>query len=165
MQCIIELSTTCFYYYKKHPNSDNKFDHVLHAFNSSFMTVSLYLRKIQIWRNLNVHCYYLISTKSVIWQIDANCSSLQSLNMPLFGIMPERLKLIYYQIYYFKIGIICPLFLSSHVFSGLECGSNHFGILIWKIVKPRDYNEIKLAIGKIFRKCIPISHYFVKSQK
>ena len=60
------FSTTCFYYYKKHPNSDNKFDHVLHAFNSSFMTVSLYLRKIQIWRNLNVHCYYLISTKSVI---------------------------------------------------------------------------------------------------
>ena len=39
--------TTCFYYYKKHPNSDNKSDHVLLAFNSSFMTDTLYLRKIR----------------------------------------------------------------------------------------------------------------------
>ena len=38
----------------------------------------------------------LASTKSVICQIDANCSPFQSLNMRPFHIRLERLKLIYY---------------------------------------------------------------------
>ena len=44
--------------------------------------------------------------------------------------------------YYFKTGTICLLFLSSCVFTVLELDSNHFGILLWKIVKPRDHNVI-----------------------
>ena len=44
---------------------------------------------------------------------------------------------------YFKTGTICFFFLSSHVFTALEYDSNHFGILLCKIVKPRDHNEIK----------------------
>ena len=57
------------------------------------------------------------------------------------------------------------LFLSLHVFTGLEFDSNHFGFLLWKMVKPRDHNEIKPTIGKIFRKYKPIRHYFVMSRK
>ena len=45
--------------------------------------------------------------------------------------------------YYFKTATIC-LFLSSHVFTASEFDSNYFGILLWKIVKPRDHNEITL---------------------
>ena len=51
--------------------------------------------------------------------------------------------------YYFKTGTICFTFLSSHVFTPLEFDSNHFGILLWKIVKPLDHNKIKPQIGKI----------------
>ena len=39
--------------------------------------------------------------------------------------------------------------------------SDQFGILLWKIIKPRDHNETKLSIGKILRKYKPIRHYFV----
>ena len=65
--------------------------------------------------------------------------------------------------YYFKIGTICLLFLFSHAFTALEFDSNRFGILLSKIVKPRDHNhdEIEPPIGKILRKNIPIRHYFV----
>ena len=67
--------------------------------------------------------------------------------------------------YYFKIGGICLLFLSSHVFAALEFDSNHFGILLWEKVKPCDHNEIKRPIANIFRKYKPIRCYFVMSQK
>ena len=50
--------------------------------------------------------------------------------------------------YYFKTNTICLLFLSSDVFTTLELDSNHFDILLWKIVKPCDHNEIKPPIGK-----------------
>ena len=69
--------------------------HPLLAFNSTFMTGSVYLGTIQICRNLNEHHCYLILTTSVIWQIDTNCSPPQSLNMFPFHIRLERLKLIY----------------------------------------------------------------------
>ena len=62
--------------------------------------------------------------------------------------------------YYFKTGTISLLFLSSRVFTALEFDSNHFDILLWKIVKPRDHNEIKQPIGKILRKYKPISIIF-----
>ena len=64
---------------------------------STFMTDSdsLYLGKIQIWQNLNQH-YYFTSTKSVICQIDANCSPFHSLNMlPFHSRLEHLIKLIY----------------------------------------------------------------------
>ena len=67
--------------------------------------------------------------------------------------------------YYFKTGTICLVFLSSHIFTAVDFDGNHFGILLWKTVMPRDHNEIKLPIGKIFRKYKPIRHYFVMSRK
>ena len=48
--------------------------HLLLVSNSTFMTDAMYLRTIQISLHLKEQCYYLISTASVIWQIDANCS-------------------------------------------------------------------------------------------
>ena len=65
--------------------------------------------------------------------------------------------------YYFKTGNIRLLFLSSHVFTTLEFDSSHFGVRLSKIVEPRDHNEIKPPIGKIFRKYKPVRHYFVMS--
>ena len=83
------------------------------------MADSQYLGTIQIWRNLNEHCYYLTLTKYVICQIDPNCSRFQSLNMLPFHMRLERLKLTYYclisnlSVYYFKA---FPLFLYIHMY-------------------------------------------------
>ena len=135
------------------------------------MTDSEYLGTVQIWWNLNEHYYCLTSTKSVIFQIDAHCSLFQSLNMLPFQIRLERLKLNYYILisnfsrYFFKTGTLWLLFLSSLPFAGLQFDNNYFDILLWKIVKPRDHNETKPPIGKIFRKYKPIRHYFVMSRK
>ena len=84
----------------------------------------------------------------MIWQIDANCSPFQSLKLFLFHLRLERLKLIYYGListfskYSFKIGTICLLFLSPHVFTPLEHDNNYLDIVLWKIVKPGDYYKI-----------------------
>ena len=113
----------------------------------------------------------LTSTRSVICQIEVNCSPLQSLNMLPFYIRPERLKMTYYSViqkfcrYYFDTDTPCLLFLSWHVFATWEFDSNYFGILLWKIVKPREYNETKPPIAKIFRNYKPVRHYFVMSRK
>ena len=145
--------------------------HLFLASNSTFMTDSLYLGTIQICRNLNEYYYDVIWTTSVIWQIDTNCSPFQSLNKLPFHIRFRTLKINLlglisnFSKYYSKTSTICLLFISSHVFTTLEFDSNHFGILLWKIVKPRDHNEIKPPIGKIFRKCKPIRHYFVMPRK
>ena len=112
--------------------------HLLLTSSSTFMADSLYLGTIQIWWNLNKHYHSLISTKSVIWR--KFFSSPQSLNMLPFDIRLERLKLIYYgsiasfSRYYFKTDTICLLFLSLHIFTALEFDSNHFGVLLWKMV-------------------------------
>ena len=50
--------------------------------------------------------------------------------------------------YYFKIGTLCLPILSLHIFTTLEFNSNYFDILLRKVVKPRDHNEIKPPIGK-----------------
>ena len=53
-----------------------------------------------------------------------------------FYIRLERLKLTYYSLisnfskYYFKTGILCSHFLSSHIFTALEFDKNYFGILL-----------------------------------
>ena len=144
---------------------------LLLASNSTFTTDYRHLGTIQIRRNLNEHYYHLISTTSVIWQIDANCSLFKSLNMLPFHIRIRMLKINLlglisnFSKYFFKTGTNGLLFLSSHVFNALEFDSNHFGILLWKIVKPRNHNEIKPPIGKIFWKYKPIRYYFAMSQK
>ena len=134
--------------------------HLLLSSNRTFMTDSQYLDTIQIWWNLNVHHFcILLSTKSMVCQIDSNCSIFQSLNMLPFHIRLELLQLIYYSLisifskYHFKTGTHFLFFLSSQVFIAIEFDSYYFCILLWKIVKPRDHNEFKSPIGKIFRKC------------
>ena len=83
----------------------------------------------------------------------------RTLRTSLLGLMSNISK------YYFKTDTICLFFFSSHVIKALEFDSSHFGILLWKKVKPRDYNEIKSPIWKIFRKYKPIRHYFVMSRR
>ena len=118
---------------------------LLLASNNTFMTDSQYLGTIQIWRNLNEHDYYLTSTKSVICQIDANCFPFQSLNMLPFHIRLERLTLIYHDL----ISIIfLNIILKLAHFPSFSCLSNYFDNLLWKIVKPRDNNEIKPQLKK-----------------
>ena len=131
------FTSTCFSYYIKHPHNDNKICPLL-----SFMTDSKYLGTIQIWWNLNEHYFYLTSTKSVIFQIDANCSPFQSLNM-----LPFHIRLVSnVSRYFFKTGTFCLLFLSSHVSPGFQFDNNHFDIPLWKLVKPRDPIETKPPI-------------------
>ena len=67
--------------------------------------------------------------------------------------------------YYIKTNSICFIFLSPHIFTALEFDSILFHILLWKIVKPRDHNEMKPPMRKIFQKYKPIQHYSVMSQK
>ena len=62
---------------------------------------------------------------------------------------------------YFNTGTFCLLFLSSHVFTALEFNSHHFGILLWKMAKSCDLNEIliKQPSRKIFQKYKPVRQY------
>ena len=109
--------------------------YLLLASNSTFMTGSLYLRIIQVCPNMNEHYYHFIWTTSVIWQIDANCSPVQSLNMLPFQIRFRTLKtnlprlISNFAKYYLKK--IYLVFLLSHVLTDLEFDSNHFGALLW----------------------------------
>ena len=107
--------------------------YLLLASNSTFITDSMYLGTIQISQNLNEHYYCLISTASVIWQIDANCSPNQARTFKTIyhGNIMNLLSLkSHFSKYYFKSCTICHLFLSSHVFTALELDSNHFSILL-----------------------------------
>ena len=70
--------------------------YLLLAFNSTFMTDSMYLGTIQVCQNLNERYYCLISTTFVIWQLDANFSSFQLLNMLPFHIRLEHSKRTYF---------------------------------------------------------------------
>ena len=107
--------------------------HLLLDSNSTFITGSMFLGTIQMCRNFSERYHYLISTPSVIWQIDADCSPVRSLNMFPFHMRLEHLKRIYFfSKYYFKTGTIY-LLLFSHVFTALEFDNNHFGILLWKL--------------------------------
>ena len=54
--------------------------------------------------------------------------------------------------YYFKAGTLYLLLFCSHVLTALEFDSSYFVILLWKIVKTREHNEIKPPVGKIFQK-------------
>ena len=63
--------------------------------------------------------------------------------------------------YHFKTDTLYLfLFLSSLVFTPLEFDSNYFSNVLFKILKPRDHNEIKPPLGKKFQKYNPVTHYF-----
>ena len=134
--------------------------HLPLASNSIFMTDSMYLVANLICGNLDRH----LTNRRKLFVIPvaeyASCShQVRTLKTNLLGLISRFSK------YYFKTGTICLLFLPSHVLTALEYDGNHFGILLWKIVKPRDHNEIKPPIGKIFRKYKTIRHYLVMPQK
>ena len=97
------------------------------------------LGTIQNWPNLSKHQYYLTSTKFLIWKIDKNVSSFQSLNMLSFHIRLLHLKLICYDLIsiFVTFGTMYILFLSSHVFISLKFNSIHISVLFWNIVKPQ----------------------------
>ena len=135
------------------------------ACNSILMTDSMYFGKIQIYWNLNEHCNYVISATSVIWQIAANYSPFQSLNILPFHTRFRTLKTDLlglksnFSKYHFKTGTICVLFISSHLFTALKL------MAIVLVSYPRDHNKNKPPIGKLFQKYKPIRHYFVMSRK
>ena len=110
---VISFSSTCFCYYRKHPNNDvTRFIHhdLLISSNSIFMTDSQYLSIIQVWWNLNEHQYYLTSTNSVICQIDVNCPPFQLLTMLPFHIYYSLIS--HFSRCYFKTDTLCLLFSS-----------------------------------------------------
>ena len=143
--------------------------HPLLPASSTFITDSMYLdlSKLTIkWALLlfNFSCIRDLAKRRKLFSIPVSeyasfSNQARTLKTNLLGLISNFSK------YYFKTGTTCLLFSPSHVFATLICNINHFGILFWKLVKPRDDNEIKLLIGKIFRKYKPITHYFVISRK
>ena len=100
------------------------------------MTDSQFLGTIWILRNLNEHHYDLTSAKSMICQINTNCSSFQLLNVS-FRIKLEMPKTdllqFFYQIFLnitLKLAKFGLIFLSSHVFAILKFDNSYFGILL-----------------------------------
>ena len=130
-----------FWYYKKHPYDGNKicrlpsscFQHHLHDWFYVLRNMS-YLSRLE-WtlpvfnfdyiRDLTHRCksfpFSVAEYASFSHQGRTPKTNLQG----LISNFPE---------YYFKIGTICRLYLSSHVFTALGFDSNHFGTLLWKIV-------------------------------
>ena len=165
------LSSTCFCYYRKHPNNDNKicllpssscfqqyfhdWFHVL-SYNSDLSKLKWTLRLF------NFNYTHDLTNRHKLFSIPAAeyasfSHQARTLKTNVLGLISNFSKC------YFKEGTICLLFFSSHVFTAFD--SNHFGILLWEIVRPRDCDEIKPLIGKIFRKYKPIRHYFAMSRK
>ena len=122
-------SSTCFWFYRKNPTNTNKIYQIPSAsfsggrFNSD-------LAKLQWTPPLFI--FNLIrdfSNKRKLFTIPVAEES-----MLLFHVLIERFKLIYYSLifnfskHFFKIGIICLIFLSFHLFTALEFDSNYFGI-------------------------------------
>ena len=157
----ISFSSTCFCYCRKHPNIGNNICHYHFLLASHFHDWFYVLRYNSDLSKLE---WTLISTTSVIWQIDTNCSPFQLLNMSSFHIRFRTLKtnllglMSNFSTYYFKTGTICFLFLSSHVFTALEFDSNHFLIILWKIVKPR----LKAFYLQRSKKCYNLETNFQK---
>ena len=104
----------------------------------------------------------------MVFQIDATCSPFQALNMLPLQFRLEPLRLIYCSLttnfskYHFKTDALCLLFFPSHVSTAFDFDSSYISILLWKIVKPHDYVEIKPLVGEIFQKYELIIHYFLK---
>ena len=108
-------SSTCFRYYRKYSNNDNKIYPLASAcFQQHFydwFVVRKHIQKQPEWTPP-----LLNSIKFMICQIDENCSLFQSLKMLPFHIKPKSLKLTYYSLiwnfsrYYLKIGLLCLIF-------------------------------------------------------
>ena len=144
----IWFRSTRFCYYRKHSNSDNKICLLTSScfqqhFHDKFYVLKYNtdLSKLE-WTLLLFTFNYICGLKN---------------KLKLFSILVAEYAKSYllglisnFSQYYFKTDPIYILFLSSHVFTALEFDSNHFGVLLWKIVKPRDHNEIKPSIGKRF---------------
>ena len=168
----ISFSSTCFCYYRKYPNNDNKicsqsfsfcFQQHFHDWfyalrwnpDLSKLEWALVLFNFNYIRDLTNRCK-LFSIPATEY---ASFSHQARRLLNLLDLISNFSK------YDFKIGTICIFFFSSHVFTALEFDSNHFGILIWKVKKPRDHNKIKPPIGKVFQKYKPIRYYFVMYRK
>ena len=141
----ISFSCTCFCYYEKHPNNDNKicplpsyscFQRHLHywfyvlKYNSD-------LPKLEWTPLFNFNYIRYLANRRKLFSIpvaEHTSFSHQAFFSHLFTLKANLLGLIAnFSKYYFKTGTIYLLFLSSHVFAGLEFDSNHFGILLWKM--------------------------------
>ena len=169
----ISFSSTCFCYYRKYLNKDSKICPLRSSsfsqqhFHDWFYVLRYNSDRSKLeWTLLLFSFNYirdLTNTRKLFSILVAEHASFshqgRTVKSNLLGLISTFSK------YYFKTGTICFLLLSSHVFTALEFDSNHFGILLWKIVKPRDHNEMKSAIGKIFQKYKPIRNYFGMSSK
>ena len=132
----MSFSSTEFFYYRKHPNNNiNITRYHLCASSSTFMTDSHDLDTIQVRRNL------------LSIPFDENASFSHQARTLKTDLLQFNIKL------------------SSNEFTALEFDSHYFGVLLWKIVKSGDHNEINPLIGKIFWKYKPIRHYFMMSRK
>ena len=62
--------STCFCYYRKHPNNDNKIYPLpsYACFQQHFHDWFLVTDAIQMWRNLNQHHYYLLFDTIQMWR-------------------------------------------------------------------------------------------------
>ena len=131
----ISFSSTRFCYYRKHHNNDNKicplpsFSCFQQHFHDWFCVLwyNSDLSKLE-WALLTFKFNYIHDLTN------RRSSPFQSLNMLLFHIRPERLKLIYlvwYQIFLnttLKQAQLASFsFLSPHIFTTLEFDSIHFG--------------------------------------
>ena len=144
----IWFCSTRFCYYRKHSNNDNKICLLTSSCFQQHFHDKFYVLKYNTdlsklgWTLLLFNFNYICGLK----------------NKPkLFSILVAEYAKSYllglisnFSQYYFETDTIYILFLSSHVFTALEFDSSHFGVLLWKIVKPRDHNEIKPSIGKMF---------------
>ena len=154
----ISFSSTCLCYYRKYVNKANKicplpsftcfqwhfhdwFYVLRHNSDLSKLKLTLLLFNFNYICDLTNRCKLFSIPVSEYASFSHQARTLKT---NLLGLISNFSK------YFFKIGTICLLFLSSHVFTALEFDSNHFGILLWKIVKPRDHNEVKPPIRKIF---------------
>ena len=147
------IFSTFFCYYRKHHNDDNKIYPVScsSCFQQYFRDCFCVLRYISDlskleWTLLLFNSKYIRDFTnrrklSIPVAGYASFSKARTLKTNLLGLTSNISK------YYFKTGTICLLFLSSHVLTALEFDSNYFGVLLWKIVKPRNHNEIKPPIG------------------
>ena len=153
----ISFCSTCFCYYRKHPINNNKICLLPSSpcFQEHFHDWFYVLRynsdlsKLE-WRILLFNFSYILDLKNrhkLFFILVAEYASFSyqatTLKTNLLGLISTFSK------YYFKTGIICLLSLSSHVLTALEIDSYHFGILLWKTVKPRDHSKVKPPTGKI----------------
>ena len=134
----MSFSITCFCYYKKHPNNDNKicplppspcFQQSFHdwfyvlMYNSDLSKLewTLLIFNFNFIRDLtNRHRLFSIP----VAEYASFSYQVRTLRTNLLGLIPNFSK------HYSKISTICFVLLPSHVFTALEVISNHFSVLL-----------------------------------